>query len=86
MLPDEVLLAIFDFHVAKYQDLDFVEVMLSDYDMETKIRSWQLVSFPSVSKIEFESESCRSENICCTKFLERLVTFVRAGVGKGHVT
>ncbi len=41
MLPDEVLLAIFDFHVAKYQDLDFIEALLSDYDTETKIRSWQ---------------------------------------------
>ncbi len=45
-----------------------------------------IVSFPSILKIEFESESCWSENIYCNKFLERLVTFIRAGVGKGHVT
>ena len=36
VLPDEVLLAIFDFHVVRYQDLDFIEAILSDYDMIRK--------------------------------------------------
>ena len=41
VLPDDVLLAIFDFHVVGYQDLDFSEALLSDHDTKTKIRSWQ---------------------------------------------
>ena len=39
-LPDDDLLAIFDFYVVPYQDLNFFEVMFSDQDSETKIQSW----------------------------------------------
>ena len=41
VLPDDVLLAIFDLYVVGYQDLDFIEALLSGYDTKTKIRSWQ---------------------------------------------
>ena len=41
VLPDDVLLAIFAFHVVGYQDLDFIETLLSGYDTKAKIRSWQ---------------------------------------------
>jgi hypothetical protein len=45
VLPDDVLLTIFDFYVVRYQDLDsdFVagDVALSYQDTKTKIRSWQ---------------------------------------------
>jgi hypothetical protein len=40
VLPDVVLLSIFDFHVVRYQDLDFIEALLSDHDTKTKIRAW----------------------------------------------
>ena len=38
-LPDDDLLAIFDFYVVRYQDLDFGD--LSDRDTKRKIESWQ---------------------------------------------
>jgi hypothetical protein len=40
-LPDDILLAIFDFYLFKYQDLDFLE--LSEYDTKWKMESWQLL-------------------------------------------
>jgi hypothetical protein len=40
-LPEDVLLAIFDFYVVPYQDVDFLEVMFHDQDSERKIQSWQ---------------------------------------------
>src|SRR6266852_2600909 len=40
-LPDDVLLEIFDFYVVRYQDLDHLEVVLSDQDTKRKIESWQ---------------------------------------------
>ena len=39
VLPDDVLLAIFDFYVVRYQDLGFRE--LSDYNTKREIESWQ---------------------------------------------
>ena len=39
-LPDDVLLAIFDFYVVGYQDLDFVDVLLRGQDTKTRIQSW----------------------------------------------
>jgi hypothetical protein len=38
-LPDDDLLAIFDFYVVKYQDLDLLE--FSGYDSKGKMESWQ---------------------------------------------
>ena len=40
-LPDDDLLAIFDFCVVRYQDLDRREVRDSDYDMIREIESWK---------------------------------------------
>jgi hypothetical protein len=41
VLPDDTLLAIFDFYVVRYQDLDIHEVMFGDQDMKRKIELWQ---------------------------------------------
>ena len=45
VLPDDVLLAIFDFYVVRYQDLDFVEsafgTRFGTEDTIKKMRSWQ---------------------------------------------
>ena len=43
VLPDEVLLEIFDFYVVRYQDLDLADVALSDHDTKRRIESWQLL-------------------------------------------
>ena len=40
-LPDDVLLAIFDFYVVRYQDLDFSELRVSVCDAKARIESWQ---------------------------------------------
>jgi hypothetical protein len=40
-LPDDDLLAIFDFHVVSYQDIDPNEAVFRDPDMKRKIESWQ---------------------------------------------
>jgi hypothetical protein len=40
-LPDDVLLAIFDFYVVGYQDLDLLEVAFGDQNAKRKIESWQ---------------------------------------------
>jgi len=40
-LPDDDLLAIFDFYVVSYQDIDSVEAVLGDRDTIRKIESWQ---------------------------------------------
>jgi hypothetical protein len=43
-LPDDDLLAIFDFYVVRYQDLDFRELtydIKSTYDIKRKTESWQ---------------------------------------------
>jgi hypothetical protein len=40
-LPDDVLLDIFDFHVATYQDLDFIEVLFHGLDTKKKIQWWK---------------------------------------------
>jgi hypothetical protein len=41
VLPDDILLAIFDFCVVRYQDLDIHEVALGNKDTKRKIESWQ---------------------------------------------
>src|SRR6266566_5424461 len=41
VLPDDVLLEIFDFYVVGYQDLDLDEVLFGDQDTKRKIESWQ---------------------------------------------
>ena len=40
-LSDDDLLAIFDFYVVRYQDLDLLEMVFSDQDTKRKIESWQ---------------------------------------------
>jgi hypothetical protein len=40
-LPDDDLLAIFDFYVVSYQDLDFIDAVWGDRDTIRKIESWQ---------------------------------------------
>ena len=72
MLPDEVLLAILDFHVAKYQDLEFIEALLSDYDTKPKIRSWQslvhvcrpcpwITTSPETATLLYNQNSCEGD-------------------------
>ncbi|KAI0270310.1 hypothetical protein BGY98DRAFT_264905 [Russula aff. rugulosa BPL654] len=41
VLPDDVLLTIFDFYVVRYQDLDLDEVTFSGEDTKKRIDSWQ---------------------------------------------
>src|SRR6266566_2774988 len=41
VLPDDVLLEIFDFYVVGYQDLGLYEVLFGDQDTKRKIESWQ---------------------------------------------
>jgi hypothetical protein len=41
VLPDDVLLAIFDFFVVKYQDLHLLELAWAGFDTKGKIESWQ---------------------------------------------
>ena len=41
VLPDDVLLAIFEFYVVRYQDLNPLEAMFDNQDTRTKIQSWQ---------------------------------------------
>jgi hypothetical protein len=41
VLPDDVLLIIFDFCVVGYQDLGFLEAVFGNQDTKWKIRSWQ---------------------------------------------
>ena len=41
MLPDDDLLAIFEFYMARYQDLDILEVMFDEQDTRTRIGPWQ---------------------------------------------
>jgi hypothetical protein len=42
-LPDDDLLAIFQFYVVRYQDLDFNELIYVDYDTKKKLESWKLL-------------------------------------------
>src|SRR6266700_3384297 len=68
VLPDDVLLAIFDFYVVGYQDLDFIEALLSNFDTKTKIRSWQ--SLVHVCRrwrgLVFGSPRRLNLQLCCT--------------------
>src|SRR6266566_1783271 len=41
VLPDDVLLEIFDFYVVRYQDLDLDEALVGNQDTKRKIESWQ---------------------------------------------
>ena len=41
VLPDDVLLEIFDFYVVGYQDLDLHDAFFGDQDTKRKIESWQ---------------------------------------------
>jgi hypothetical protein len=41
VLPDDVLLAIFDFYVFKYQDISLLDVVFDDRETKRKIESWQ---------------------------------------------
>ena len=41
ILPDDVLLAVFDFNVVGYQDLDILEILFRIRDAKWKIQSWQ---------------------------------------------
>jgi hypothetical protein len=42
VLPNDVLLAIFDFYVVRYQDLDLLDVVfINDQDTKRKLESWQ---------------------------------------------
>jgi hypothetical protein len=42
VLPDDAFLAVFDFYVVvKYQELDFIQALLSGCDTRLKIESWQ---------------------------------------------
>jgi hypothetical protein len=41
VLPDDVLLAIFDFYVVGYRDLGFIEALFSGHDTKTEVESWQ---------------------------------------------
>ena len=43
MLPDDVLLKIFDLYVVGYQDLHFVKAVFENQDARRKIQSWQLL-------------------------------------------
>ncbi|KAI0270303.1 hypothetical protein BGY98DRAFT_264291 [Russula aff. rugulosa BPL654] len=41
VLPDEVLLAIFDFYVVPYQDVDLFDAVVGEQDAVKRIESWQ---------------------------------------------
>ena len=41
MLPDDVLLAIFDFYVVPYQDVDLFDAVVGEQDAVKRIESWQ---------------------------------------------
>ena len=41
VLPDEVLLAIFDFYVVPYQDVDLFDAVFGEQDAVKRIESWQ---------------------------------------------
>ena len=68
VLPDDVLLAIFDFYVVKYQDLALTEVVFNDGDAEMKIESWQ--SLVHVCRrwrgLVFGSPRRLNLQLCCT--------------------
>jgi F-box-like len=68
VLPDDVLLTIFDFHVFGYQNLEFTAIVLGNPDTKRKMESWQ--SLVHVCRrwrgLVFESPRRLNLELCCT--------------------
>jgi hypothetical protein len=76
VLPDDVLLTIFDFCVVGYQDLYFLEALFGYQDTKRKIESW-----PSLAHvcqrwrgIVFASPRCLNLQLFCTTGIPARVT------------